>query len=316
MAASLRLSSSQLTEAPGLRTLLNSDDFSEWDAMVATTLGHHRSSLQRGSVPFSARIRCGELDEFQILLLQGSGRLELVREQCQDGVLWIPLEGMIRETINGSQYLAEPGTVVLFRPGDVMVGHTADSVCGVSIVIPERYLDGPAPAFPLFRQGTGAQQLIQAGKALARAAALEPDGSRFAAEALVDALYQCCHPVSGEANQERITATRRRALVLDACAWMESRSGERFSVTELSTAMDVSVRTVQNSFQTELGCSPMAELKRLRLHKLRQLLVNPELQERSIAELMEEAGLLACGVTSADYERLFGELPKRSRQLP
>ena len=101
-----------------------------------------------------------------------------------------------------------------------------------------------------------------------------------------------------------------------ACAWMRDRLAERFSVVELSAAMNVSVRTIQTSFQAELGCSPMAELKRMRLHQLRQLLLDPELNGHSVAELMRMAGLLACGVTAADYREWCGETPRRTRQQP
>lgn len=58
----------------------------------------------------------------------------------------------------------------------------------------------------------------------------------------------------------------------------------------------------------------MAEAKRLRLRRLRLLLQRAELKERSIAELMGMAGLLACGVTAADYRQWCGESPRRTRQ--
>jgi transcriptional regulator GlxA family with amidase domain len=100
----------------------------------------------------------------------------------------------------------------------------------------------------------------------------------------------------------------------DACAWMRDRLAERFSVVELSAALNVSVRTMQTSFQAELGCSPLAELKRMRLHQLRQLMLNSGLHQCSVAELTKQAGLLACGVTAAEYRRWCGEPPHRTRQ--
>jgi hypothetical protein len=58
----------------------------------------------------------------------------------------------------------------------------------------------------------------------------------------------------------------------------------------------------------------MAELKRLRLHKLRNLLLDPALNHYGVAELMSRAGLLACGMTAADYRRWCGESPRRTRR--
>jgi len=44
-------------EGPGLRPLLCSQDFGEWEELVASSLGHHRSRLLPGSLPFEAQIR-------------------------------------------------------------------------------------------------------------------------------------------------------------------------------------------------------------------------------------------------------------------
>ena len=299
---------------PGWQPLLKSQDFGEWEATLANTLGHHRSRIRSGSVPFAAEIRGAQVDEFQLLWLQGSGQLELVREQCADGVLWLPLEGLMQETINGVEHVAEPGTALLFQPGDAMTGLTADSVSGVSIVVPKHHLVGQGPQAQLLRQGVMAQQLIRAGWELVEAAANKLKGDSFAAERLVDALHQVCNSSNPDQQNERVTAKRRRVLVADACAWMLERLAERFSVLELSAAMHVSVRTLQTSFQTELGCSPMSELKRMRLHQLRRFLLDPELTHQSVAELMSQAGLLACGVTAAEYQRWCGELPRRTRR--
>jgi len=235
------------TEGPGLKPLLHSQDFGQWETALANTLGHHRSRLRAGSQPFEAQIRSGSVDEFQVLWLQGTGQLELRREQCGDGVLWLPIQGLMQETINGQEYVAEPGTALLFQPGDVMEGLSTDEVSGVSIVVPVRYLLGRGPVSPLFRRGVVDQQLIKAAWKLVEAAALEPMGASFAAEGLVDALRQACHPAGSPQQSERVTATRRRVLVGEACAWMGDRLAKRFSVVELSAALNVSVRTMSTT---------------------------------------------------------------------
>ena len=55
------------TEGPGLKPLLHSQDFGQWEAVLANTLGHHRSRLRPGSQPFEAQIRSGSVDDFQVL---------------------------------------------------------------------------------------------------------------------------------------------------------------------------------------------------------------------------------------------------------
>ncbi|WP_411867124.1 helix-turn-helix domain-containing protein [Vulcanococcus limneticus] len=301
-----------LREAPGLRTVLHSHDFDQWEALVASTLGHHRSRLLAGSVPFESQIRCGAVEEFQVLLLHGRGALELVREQCGHGVLWLPLQGLTLEQVNGVELLAEPGLGLLVRPGDVLRGTTTEAVTGVSILIPAAHLDGPAPTSPLLVQGRLQRQLIAAGLQLAQAAAWQPQGSAQAAALLVEALRQWRQPP--DARQGPPAASRRRALVLEACQWMAEHLAERFSVADLGRALGVSVRTLQYSFQQELGCTPMAQARRLRLRRLRRLLQDPAQHQHSIAELMAQAGLLACGATAADYRLWCGESPRRTRR--
>jgi transcriptional regulator GlxA family with amidase domain len=73
---------------------------------------------------------------------------------------------------------------------------------------------------------------------------------------------------------------------------------------------------IKYHFQQELGHSPMAEAKRMRLQRLRGLLLDRQRNSCSVAELMTASGLIASGVTSADYRLRFGESPRQTRRLP
>ncbi len=304
----------QLLEAPGLRTVLRSDDFGAWDSLVAGSLGHHCSRLLPGSPPFRTHIRWGAVAEFEVLLLHGSGRVELRRQQGGHGVLWLPLEGLTQERVNGVERLAEPGMALLFCPGDAMRGLTSDTITGLSILIPEACLPGVAPPSPLLDQGPVHRRLIAAGLKLAMAAAWQPQGSEHAAADLVEALQQWGHPPDPGRRRERLTACRHRQTVAEACRWMEDHLCRRFSLEELGLAMGLSVRTLQYGFREQLGRPPMAELKRRRLRRLRQLLQAADHDHQSVAEMMQAAGLLACGATAADYGHCWGESPRRTRQ--
>lgn len=299
---------------PGLQTLLQTTDFGAWEQVISGSLGHHRSHMLPNSTPFAAHIRGGRVGEFSLLHLQGRGQVELLREQCGHGVLWLPLQGWSHERINGQEHLAEAGMGLLFRPGDVLQGVTSEQISGVSILLPAHTLPEVPASTPLLHQGPAARRLIDAGWQLAQAAAHATAGARFAAESMVEALQQWGLSTSAAKN-ERITAAQRRRTVNDACLWMQDHLTQRFSVLELSQTLNVSVRSLQYSFQTELGCTPMAQAKRLRLRRLRKLLQNSDLASSSIAELMEASGLLACGATSADYRLWCGESPRRTRHL-
>jgi len=311
----LELTSARLLESPGLHTLLCSDDFGEWDALVASTLGHHRSRLLPESGPFEAVIRGGAVDEFQVLLIQGCGQLELQREQCGHGVLWLPLQGLTQEFINGKEHLAEPGMGLLVQPGDVMQGCTSEARSGISILIPEHHLHGFCAPSPLLDRGPFQRKLINAAYQLSESAAWQPRGAAHSAAVLMEALHQWCNPLQPRQQGDRLLAGRRRRdIVAEAYQWISIHLHERFSVVELSRAMGVSSRTLQYAFQEELGHTPMAEAKRMRFRQLRHLLLQPDLQQQSIAALMEASGLLACGKTAADYRHWCGESPRQTRQ--
>ena len=299
---------------PGLSSLLHSGDYAEWDTLVTNTLGHHRSRLLPGSGSFAARMLSGAVDDVQVLWIQGRGRLELQREQCGHGVLWLPLQGLSYEIINGVEHMAEPGMALLFQPGDAMQGCTSEEMAEISILIPAHRLQGLKAPTALIDHGPLQRQLIQAARLLSEAAAHQPRGAGHSVAVLEDALHQWCNPSLFVQESDWIGARRRRDCVAQASDWISSHLSERFSVRELSQAIGVSVRSLQYAFQEERGHSPMAEAKRLRLRQLRRLLQEPSLQQQSIAALMEAAGLLACGATAADYRRWCGETPRQSRQ--
>ena len=303
-----------MRQGEGLATVLDTTDFGCWEAAVVSSLGSHRSELLEPRQPFQARFRAGRIGSYGVLHMEGRGRLRLCREQRECSVLWVPLRGMIREHVNGQPWLVEPGTGLLFHPGDVMEGETSEELEGLSILIPPELHGRPErPGSPLLAAGTLQQEVVASARLLATAAAEQPPGAEHAADRFTEALRAWTAWQEQPDRRERITTVRRRESVERARQWMASRLRERFSLQELSQAVGLSPRQLQYNVLQELGRSPMAEAKRLRLQRLRTLLLDPALDHRGVAELMEAAGLLASGVTAADYRRWCGESPRYTR---
>jgi len=299
---------------PGLATVLHTRDFGCWQAAVAKILGQHRSELLSASNQFQAHFRVGRVGSYSVLHLQGRGRLRLNREQREHSVLWLPLRGITAERINGQSWLAEPGTGLLCQPGDAMEGETSETLAGLSNLIPAELHRQPSrPVSPLLAAGPLHQRILASARALAVAAALQFAGAEIAADQLTEVLREWTERQEQPLRRERITARRRRETVESARQWLATRLPERFSLQDLSRALAVSPRQLQYHFQQELGHSPMAEAKRLRLHRLRGLLLDRQRDNCSVAELMVASGLIASGVTSADYRRHFGESPRQTR---
>jgi transcriptional regulator GlxA family with amidase domain len=153
------------------------------------------------------------------------------------------------------------------------------------------------------------QRILSSARRMVGAAAEQAWGADHAADALTDALQGWRIGQDNPPSRERITARRRRLLVQLAREWMATRLQDRFTVTEVARAVEVSPRQLQYSFLEDLGRSPMAEAKRLRLRRLRALLLDPDQNPHSTA-----SGLVASGVTSADYRHWSGESPRQTRR--
>ena len=304
-----------LFSGPALTPVLDSHDFDQWRQVIEGTLGDHRSTLRSPSCSFRTRVAIGQAGPLQVLHLQGQGQVELQRIQdAHKAVLWLPLQGWSQERINGHWETAEPGEALLMRPGDRMEGITSLRLEGLSIVLPPDQLEFNSPA----RIGAGRHNraLVKAALGFAEAVAVGRAGAEHAALELLDALQSWELQTSLLQGQprERITAVRRRTYVEQARQWMGVHLGEAIDIRRIATAIGVSTRTLQYAFLDDRGHSPMAELKRLRLRRLRQLLLDPEQRQHSTAALMVRAGLLACGAAAADYRRYCGESPRETRQ--
>ena len=303
-----------LFSTSGLTQVLDTADFDEWGAVVGAQLGEHSSQLSSPASSFFCRIHHGQAAGLSVLHLHGSSRIALQRVQGPDhAVLWLPLHGLSHEELNGSEYVAQPGMAMLLRPGDVLIGQTSRQTEGLSILIPG---DRVRPGLPtLLHRGPADRSLIQAALQFAEATTRQDPGARQAGMALLDALetWQLALELKRDGQPEPIRAQCRRQSVANARAWMLDHLDEAFEIAAVAKAVGVSTRTLQYAFLQDLGLTPMAEAKRLRLLHLHQLLLDPSLREASIAELMVSCGLLACGSSSAAYSRYFGETPRQTR---
>jgi AraC-like DNA-binding protein len=86
-------------------------------------------------------------------------------------------------------------------------------------------------------------------------------------------------------------------------------AGDRVSVSDLCRVTAVSERALQNAFKEVMGFTPLAYLSRVRLHRVRQALLErtPSLTTVSVEAL--KWGFWHFGEFSRAYKNCFGELP-------
>jgi AraC-like DNA-binding protein len=85
---------------------------------------------------------------------------------------------------------------------------------------------------------------------------------------------------------------------------------------ELCAAAAVSARTLEYAFREELGLSPAAFIRRLRLHALRRALLASALGESTVTELAYQLGFTQLGRLAGTYRRTFGETPSATLAHP
>jgi AraC family ethanolamine operon transcriptional activator len=107
-------------------------------------------------------------------------------------------------------------------------------------------------------------------------------------------------------------AARGRRGLNRALEYLRTADVSRVSVADLCREARVSERTLRYAFRDELDLSPLAFLRRLRLHAARRELINAEGAPPRVTDVANRQGFLELGRFAADYRRLFGELPSET----
>lgn len=86
------------------------------------------------------------------------------------------------------------------------------------------------------------------------------------------------------------------------------------SVIELCERLQISRRTVQNSFRSVAETTPLHYLRSVRLNGVRRELMSTRASEHSIGDVASNWGFFHLSHFAAEYQELFGELPSQTRR--
>ncbi|MBN2607009.1 MAG: helix-turn-helix domain-containing protein [Thiotrichales bacterium] len=130
----------------------------------------------------------------------------------------------------------------------------------------------------------------------------------FLVTAIINAL-----PEELDGTSNLIPSYQHRKAVVDRVkAYLnECRNDVPVTITELCEIAYVSRRTLQYSFETILGCSPLKFLRTMRLNQVRRALKEAK-EDQSIADIASYWGFWHAGQFSKDYKQLFGETPSET----
>lgn len=129
-------------------------------------------------------------------------------------------------------------------------------------------------------------------------------------------IYNNLITLIGGADTPRIeppVTASRKSIVSEAKNYVVANPEEPVTVADLCRALKISRRTLQYSFQTVLGVSPVVYLRAVRLNSVRRMLKqaagNPG---ACVADIAARWGFWHLSHFAADYKALFGELPSQT----
>jgi AraC-like DNA-binding protein len=292
--------------------------FEEWESQLSLAIGHHSSSLLTPDIAFSSTIEVTRSSEVSAVELIGYSSVRLHRHQpCDQVVLWLPRSGWVCETLNGHPLVAEPGTALLCLPGDELIGETTLCVKGVSVLLPASLLGCPAEWNGFSRRhlssGSESVAVVQLGFELVSSLKDRRSDCSQLVQSLADQLIFWRHMDDQTAASAPSTGVDRRRLIAAAQDWFDAHLCQPVRVADIAVALHVSARHLQYCFCEELGHSPLAELRRIRFRKLRQLLLNSSEEYECVEALFASVGLAYTPVTRNQYQEWSGETPLQTR---
>ncbi len=107
----------------------------------------------------------------------------------------------------------------------------------------------------------------------------------------------------------------RKSVVDNVRAYLSTHQNTPVTITELCDISNVSRRTLQYSFESIMGISPLQFLRMNRLNGVRRALYRCKTSgdfDRSIADIASHWGFWHLSQFAKDYKQLFGELPSET----
>ena len=305
--------------------ILESHNYEEADAILARLIAPFKSERLNSREHFFTRYYYAQLAQTSMVYLQWQGSQKLLRTQPPDlYILYLPLEGLIKEKIDKQEVIASSITTAhIFTPQQTLIGQTDYQGQGISVCIPRHILekelgkllnDAVNPLLTFSPEinlttafGRSLKELIIFGwQATAHNSLFLPQLEQTLITGLL--IHQSHSYGLKLCNTERESGDR---LVKLAKEFMLENLQEPISLGDIAAAISVSGRSLQRAFAKYEDCSPIQFLINVRLDALHQELINPN-SSLSITDLMNKYQCVHWGRCSQRYRERFGELPSET----
>jgi len=137
------------------------------------------------------------------------------------------------------------------------------------------------------------------------------DHERALEQAMLDELLQLMTDPACDKHQRSPSSTR--SFIVEKCHRLTTAEMINVpSVIELCQRLQVSRRTVQNSFRSVAETTPLNYLRSVRLNGVRRTLMSTRAADLSIGDAAAQWGFYHLSHFAAEYQELFAELPSHT----
>ncbi|WP_304639695.1 helix-turn-helix domain-containing protein [Pseudomonas sp.] len=103
------------------------------------------------------------------------------------------------------------------------------------------------------------------------------------------------------------------AALTHMLGYIERNCRNDIDIEELASVSNMSERSIYNAFSKAFATTPKCYIKQLKLHKLREDLIQGKC--RNVTEIALDYGFSHLGRFSSDYRKAFGELPSETLRM-
>jgi AraC-like DNA-binding protein len=265
--------------------------------------------------------------------LVASTRFDVARYDVDPFVVFIPTAGRLATRLGTRESVATPDVATVLSPaGQVSLLYGAGTQ-GFQIRIDREFgqarlrkmLGGVTPKSFEFDMamdlGTAA---ARSWRALVDVAIADLDAgggiasSTLAAasleNAIVDALLVAQHHNFSD-KLEQAGPTARPRTIQRAVNLIHDHCHEPLSTADIAEAVGLSARSLQEGFRTHVGTTPMAYLRRARLHRIRDELRVANPATTNVTRIALDWGMPHLGRFAQSYRAEFGESPSKTLRL-
>lgn len=251
-------------------------------------------------------------------------------EQCSGYRVNFVRSGHLEATFRGSSLSAGPGTVAVYHPQGHAVARWAAGSRMLGMKIDSQAVDDalrdalgrqvtPQPDFAHLMPSDAlltrswvdmvlmvAQQLFRSGTLLNQPIIGLP---------VVDSVVQGFLLVADHPHRDAVAADAGHAVprtIKTAIGIIEEEAHLPLTVSSLAARSHVSVRSLQQGFRNHLGVSPLEYLRRVRLRRAHQTLLESDPSEVTVASVAHRWGFTHLGRFAAAHAERYGEAPSET----